>query len=210
MISRSWPACSGADTNYVITNELPVISPESDIVTLTIGGNNVGFADCANACIFKVNPLPDCGTTLANTGDLINNVLPGQLDAALDAIMTRVVSPGFKLYFTSYPHFWNVDTTACNDVSFNFWAKIKPNFLTQALRTQMNDLTESLNAQISAAVGRANARDNRKPVVCTRVLKPIPYPSKGHQLTRHSGLCGCLSCLQYPPLLRHRHRRARP
>lgn len=77
-----------------------------------------------------------------------------------------------------------MDTTPCNDVSVNFWDDITPNFLTQALRTQMNGLTESLNAQISAAVGRANARDNRKPAVCNLVSKPILCPSKDPQLTR--------------------------
>jgi lysophospholipase L1-like esterase len=80
--------------------QVSVIDGNSDIATLTVGGNDIGFGDAANACVFKVNRIPDCSATLANTGNRIANDLPPKMDSLLIAIMNQVKNPGFKLYVT--------------------------------------------------------------------------------------------------------------
>ena len=131
--------------------QVPVIDGKSNIATLTVGGNDIGFGDAANACVFKVNRTPDCGEKLTSTGNRIANDLPPKMDSLLTAIMNKAKNPGFKLYVTGYPHFWNVDTAQCDDADFNLWADTTPKKLIQDLRTRMNGLTQALNDQIQTS-----------------------------------------------------------
>ncbi len=163
----TWVACSGAKTDYVVGKEVPSIDPDVDIATLTIGGNDVGFFDILNACVFQFNHYTPCSDQITTTTNLINNDLPPKLDNLLSAIMSQVANSGFKLYMTGYAHFFNVETTQCNNVSFNFWEEKPENQanLTTELRGNLNNLVQILNGQISSAVDRANGRDPRKPCV---------------------------------------------
>ena len=49
-------ACSCATTPDVLSNQISAVDKDSDIVTLQIGGNDVGFFDLINACIIKLLP----------------------------------------------------------------------------------------------------------------------------------------------------------
>lgn len=66
-----------------------------------------------------------------------------------------------------YAQSLNPSTTQSENVSFDFWRELPENQgnLTSALRTTLNGLATSLNTQIFDAVDRANAHDERKPVV---------------------------------------------
>ena len=163
----TWVACSGAKTDYVVGSEVPSIDQDVDIATLTIGGNDAGFFDILNACIFQFNHFTSCSDQITTTTNTINNDVPGLLDTLLDAVMSKVANSGFKLYMTGYANFFNPDTTQCNDVSFNFWEEKPENQanLTTELRGNLNTLVQTLNGQISSAVDRANKKDSRKPCV---------------------------------------------
>lgn len=50
----TWVACSGATTPELLSNHISAIDKDSDIVTLQIGGNDIGFFDLENACIIKL------------------------------------------------------------------------------------------------------------------------------------------------------------
>ncbi|KKY18954.1 putative esterase family protein [Phaeomoniella chlamydospora] len=79
-------------------------------------------------------------------------VIKGALDNAIGAN-----SP--KLFVTGYAQFFNAETTQCNNVTFCIWENPTKNhtcpLLTQDLRRDMNDLTNLLNAKVSAAIQRA-------------------------------------------------------
>lgn len=104
---------------------------------------------------------------IKTSGDIITNNFPALIDSDLAAILKQVTNEGFKLYLTGYAQFFNPTTTQCNNVSFNFWEEKPENQanLTTDLRNSMNGLTDSMNDQLSKAVDRANAGDQRKPVV---------------------------------------------
>ncbi|CAF9919227.1 MAG: hypothetical protein HETSPECPRED_003979 [Heterodermia speciosa] len=163
----NWVACSGAKTDYVKSTEVPKIASDIDMATLTIGGNDIGFFDILNYCIFQFTSGTTCDDQLQDSSNQIQNDLPAKLDSTILAILNQADKPGFRLYMTGYAGFWNNETTQCNDVSFNFW-ETKPSDranLTQELRTTMNTMLSTLNNQISAAVARANDHDLRSPVV---------------------------------------------
>lgn len=159
-------ACSGADTPYFLDNEIKPIDANTDMATLTIGGNDIGFFDLLKACIFQFNHFTSCSDQLKTSGDTITNDFPALIDSDIAAILKQVSNEGFKLYLTGYAEFFNPSTTQCNNVSFNFWEKPENQAnLTEALRTSTNGLVDSINDELSKAVDRANEGDQRKPVV---------------------------------------------
>jgi hypothetical protein len=157
-------ACSGSTIADVLNKQVPQLDTDEDMVTLTVGGNNVGFADLVDACIYQFRPRPaDCQTQIQATWDIINGQqLSADLDSLLQAILSRVSisGPTFRLYVTGYAAFWNDVTTQCNGVSWSYWNQRQNRmYLTTELRAQFNDLAISLNGVINAAVLRANAND---------------------------------------------------
>lgn len=101
-------ACSGATTAHIINtyqydNQPPqslLLTSAVDVVTVSIGGNDVGFAGFAISC---VDPQSTCeGASYdAITSDVIND-LPGALDAAYAAIKAKV-STSTKIVVVGYP-----------------------------------------------------------------------------------------------------------
>jgi lysophospholipase L1-like esterase len=96
-------ACSGATTANIV-GQLNSVAPSGtavDALTISIGGNNVGFAPLVLACL---NPLAaSCVSSpeAAFTTNAIANTLPGQLDALFAAINAR---PGIRnVFVTEYP-----------------------------------------------------------------------------------------------------------
>ena len=83
-------ACQGAVTGDVINEQVPALSTDTDYVSLTVGGNDVGFANliinCAGSWSFN------CGNAVESTKDKIRNELPAKLDATYGAIRTQAPS----------------------------------------------------------------------------------------------------------------------
>ena len=118
-------ACSGSKIADVLNDQVPQLDTDEEMVTLTVGGNNVGFADLVDACIYQFRPRPaDCETQIQANLDIINgDQLSTNLDAFFKTILSRVSNsgPAFRLYVTGYASFWNDATTQCNGVSWSFW-----------------------------------------------------------------------------------------
>jgi lysophospholipase L1-like esterase len=101
-------ACSGATTANVINtyqydNQPPqssLLTSAVDVVTVSIGGNDVGFAGFAISC---VDPQSTCEGASYDTitSNVLNN-LPGALDAAYAAIKAKV-STSTKIVVVGYP-----------------------------------------------------------------------------------------------------------
>jgi lysophospholipase L1-like esterase len=52
VVSASW-ACSGAVVSDVLEHQLPRVAPDAGVVTLTIGGNDLGFAEVLTNCVLR-------------------------------------------------------------------------------------------------------------------------------------------------------------
>lgn len=99
-------ACSGATTANITETgqwdedpQIDALSEETDIVTLTIGGNNIGFTAFAERCF-----IDSCSTTSAiytSTVSAINSV-GGDLEGAYEAILEEIADDG-HLYVLNYP-----------------------------------------------------------------------------------------------------------
>src|SRR5690348_7087468 len=60
--SLSFVACSGAKTSDLLANQIQAVTSTTTLVTMTIGGNDIGFANLIYQCT-----LSDCSAALDNT-----------------------------------------------------------------------------------------------------------------------------------------------
>ncbi|QYT03219.1 Mutanase [Trichoderma simmonsii] len=147
------------------------------IGTVTIGGNDLNFSDLVYYCVITPNTAR-LGSTNRNScvevenqarqymEDTSGNGLRAKLTAAYLKAINKSPRTDFQLYVTSYPPFFNADTTTCDDSSFHYWwGAYKPIsdfptnrivYLTQDLRTELNGLVAQLNGLILGAVQDAN------------------------------------------------------
>jgi lysophospholipase L1-like esterase len=95
-------ACSGATTSDLLSTQLDSLDAETDLVTVTIGGNDIGWADAVKACI---TPLNDCTDDIEEAEARISDKLPGLLDGAYGAIAGR--APNADVYVLGYPRLFN-------------------------------------------------------------------------------------------------------
>ena len=133
-------------------------------VTLSVGGNNVGFGAIVNDCIYRFKGIAsgNCEATLQDSANKINN----DLGPAIQATMTHVLdtNSNVQLYVTGYVKFWVATTTQCDTVSWNYWQFSPENGsgekMTQDRRQKMNDLVDSVNKKISDTVNEISQQPN--------------------------------------------------
>lgn len=93
-------ACSGAKTSDVLNNQVQYLSSSTNIVTITIGGNDAGFSSVITQCAL---PWPwSCDTDISNAQSFIKNTLPGLLNNVYSEIKTR--APNARVVVLGYPH----------------------------------------------------------------------------------------------------------
>ena len=101
-------ACSGAKTTDVINNQVSSLSASTNIVTITIGGNDAGFSSVITRC---AEPLVSCSSDITNAQNYIRNSLPAALNAVYTQIRTR--APNARVIVLGYPRlFMGVDCNA--------------------------------------------------------------------------------------------------
>jgi lysophospholipase L1-like esterase len=83
----SFVACSGAKTGDIVNSQAAAANTGTNLVTLTIGGNDVGFTNLIIACTTF-----GCQTQINSSNSQITNQLPAKLDAAYAAIRSRAPS----------------------------------------------------------------------------------------------------------------------
>lgn len=158
-------ACSGAVTTNITDLQQWNESIQLDwwpdtttqVVTMTIGGNDIGFADFATACVTGTCQV---GSSAYNTSlDKINNVLPGALTATYQRVLAEF--PNAQIYVMDYPqviadkqssdpfdsrcpYMYNStgDTGAAHYPWEDAWAA--------------RDIVSKLDAKISTAIGNMN------------------------------------------------------
>jgi lysophospholipase L1-like esterase len=102
-LTLSHVACSGARIPDVRANQLGALSAATNLVTISIGGNDAGFANVITQCAL---PWPfTCTGDVNNARNFINNTLPGQLDALYTEIETR--APNAQVIVVGYPRLFN-------------------------------------------------------------------------------------------------------
>ncbi|MFW6694997.1 SGNH/GDSL hydrolase family protein [Streptomyces sp. MAR4 CNX-425] len=103
--SFSFTACSGARTGDVINNQLGPLDSATTLVSLSIGGNDAGFADAMMTCVLQGESA--CVDRINQARTYIQGTLPGRLDAAYDAISSR--APNAEVVVLGYPRMYQLN-----------------------------------------------------------------------------------------------------
>ncbi|MEU9246511.1 SGNH/GDSL hydrolase family protein [Streptomyces shenzhenensis] len=98
-------ACSGAVTTDVTNSQLGPLNSATTLVSVTIGGNDAGFADVMTAC--ATDSDSDCVNRVNQAESYAQNTLPARLDATYDAI--RAKAPNAKVVVLGYPHLYTLN-----------------------------------------------------------------------------------------------------
>ncbi|WP_103534644.1 SGNH/GDSL hydrolase family protein [Streptomyces sp. SM11] len=126
--SFDFVACSGATTSSVASGQLGVLSSSTSLVSVTAGGNDVGFADVMQDCVLSSEAT--CINSVNNAIARMNNSLPGSLDSLYDTIRAR--APQAQVVVLGYPRFYQLSGSCVAG-------------LTEAERSAINNAADVLN-----------------------------------------------------------------
>ena len=113
-------ACSGATTVDVVNTQVAALSATTSLVSLTIGGNDVGFSTVMTNCV--LSSTSTCLSQVNGAENLARTVLPGELDTAYNAI--RAHAPNARVVVLDYPRLYHVGVWYCIGISDTARAKI--------------------------------------------------------------------------------------
>ncbi|MBJ7905350.1 SGNH/GDSL hydrolase family protein [Streptomyces sp. NPDC003656] len=100
--SFAFNACSGARTDDVLANQLGSLNSSTGLVSITIGGNDAGFADVMTTCVIQSDST--CLSRINTARAYIDSTLPGKLDAVYNQISAR--APSARVVVIGYPRFY--------------------------------------------------------------------------------------------------------
>ncbi|KAI4169785.1 MAG: hypothetical protein LQ343_005434 [Gyalolechia ehrenbergii] len=166
-------ACSGDTFPAILQNQFrdrptsvqrPNWGVRPQFVSLSMGGNDIGFKELVATCIYSIplDPFRNCDQVIAYSQGRVNS--DDFINGAKDVIIAALIKgagrgvPDFKVYVTGYAQFFNEQTPQCNDVSFRpSWLPLaRREYLTIDKRRALNTIARGLNAALATAVMRAS------------------------------------------------------
>ena len=111
--SFTFAACGGARTGDVISGQLSSLSAATSLVSITIGGNDVGYSSILETCVLK--STTSCVNAVSAGEKHATGTLPGLLDATLAGI--RAHAPNAKVVVLDYPDFYDLSAWLCIGLS---------------------------------------------------------------------------------------------
>jgi hypothetical protein len=98
--SLTFVACSGATTSSLMASQIQSVTADTAIVTVTIGGNDIGFSDLIVECT-----LSNCSDELDSTRASLPTFLGPRLDTVYSAIRSRAL--GASAVVLGYPRIFS-------------------------------------------------------------------------------------------------------
>ncbi|MFF5446584.1 SGNH/GDSL hydrolase family protein [Streptomyces sp. NPDC012888] len=111
--SFSFTACSGARTDDVRNNQLAPLNSGTDLVSITVGGNDAGFSDVMTTCVLQSEST--CVNRVNQAKAYVDSTLPGKLDQVYNAI--RAKAPAARVVVIGYPRFYKLNGTCVAGLS---------------------------------------------------------------------------------------------
>lgn len=134
-------ACSGATTSSVNATQISALSTSTTLVSITVGGNDVGFADIMQTCV--LDGEDDCIAAVDQAEATARANLAGWLGTTYSAI--AAAAPNARVVVLGYPVFYDLAETGCVGLS-------------QASRTKIDEginLADDIIAATAASYGFA-------------------------------------------------------
>jgi lysophospholipase L1-like esterase len=136
-------ACLGATTSIVADTQVSKLEPDTRLVTLTVGGNDLGFVGLAGPCLSGELDTTKCVAAINNA---VAEDRLSYLKSNLTGLFTQVagVAPNARIAVTGYPHLF--ERTA--------------SFVDPRIIIALDKATDELNETIEDAVAAANDEVN--------------------------------------------------
>ncbi|MCP2258341.1 GDSL-like Lipase/Acylhydrolase family protein [Streptoalloteichus tenebrarius] len=97
-------ACAGATTDDVKANQLGALSSGTDLVSVSVGGNDAGFGDRVTTCQLGTDEA--CDQAVDEAEAYARSTLPARLDSTYQAI--RRGAPKAKVFVLGYPRLFEL------------------------------------------------------------------------------------------------------
>lgn len=129
-------ACSGAKVADVTNTQLGALSGSTSYVSLSVGGNDAGFADVLTTCALP-SWMSNCGGAIDKAQAFIKNTLPGRLSTLYAAVRARATAA--KVTIVGYPRIFN--GRDCNALTW----------FSSTEMSRLNATADQLNAVLASA-----------------------------------------------------------
>jgi lysophospholipase L1-like esterase len=133
--SLNFRACSGAKIADVTSTQLSALTSSTSYVTISVGGNDAGFADVLTECALP-GWMSDCNGAIDAAQSFINNTLPGKLSTLYSSI--RGSAPNARVVVVGYPRIFNGED--CN--AFTWFSPSE--------ESRLNQTADLINSRTSA------------------------------------------------------------
>jgi lysophospholipase L1-like esterase len=133
--SFAFNACSGATTDDVLAGQLGSLNSSTSLVSITVGGNDAGFADVMTTCVIQSDSA--CISKINTAKAYVTNTLPGKLDTVYNTISAK--APSARVVVIGYPRFYLLGQSCLG--------------LSETKRSAINDASDTLNATLKARAG---------------------------------------------------------
>jgi lysophospholipase L1-like esterase len=122
----SFVACSGAKTSDLLANQIQAVTPSTTVVTMTIGGNDIGFASLIQQCT-----LSDCSAALDSTRTNLEATLGSKLDTVFNTVKSHAAL-GATIVVLGYPRVFS-GASCLGSLGISSTEESKANQLSDAL-----------------------------------------------------------------------------
>ncbi|MFE5512654.1 MULTISPECIES: SGNH/GDSL hydrolase family protein [unclassified Streptomyces] len=136
--SFAFTACSGATTGTVKSGQLAPLNSSTTLVSVTAGGNDVGFANVMQTCVLQSEAT--CVNAVNNAIAQVNGTLPGSLSSLYGAIRSR--APQARVVVLGYPRFYQLNGSCIAGLS-------------ETERTAINRGSDALNSMLAKQAANA-------------------------------------------------------
>jgi lysophospholipase L1-like esterase len=133
-------ACVGAVTRDVQLLQVPLLSSRTDLITISVGGNDAGFVPAVISC--TLGSESTCAETVQGARATISGTLPAALDRTYRMIKSK--APKAKVYVMGYPRLFDETDPNCGIAG-----------LTIPKRRLLNDGADDLSGIIAARAAAA-------------------------------------------------------
>ncbi|MGJ7904997.1 SGNH/GDSL hydrolase family protein [Actinopolyspora sp. H202] len=145
--SLDFVACAGAETPDVLNGQVTALSSSTDMVTVSIGGNDAGFVDVITTC--NTGGDQTCDDAVTEAENYATQQLPAELAETYDAI--AAAAPRAQVAAVGYPRLFELGSCL--------------SLLSEFERGRLNDAADTLDSVIAeqaAAAGFSflDVRDN--------------------------------------------------
>ena len=137
-LTLNFRACSGAKVADVSNTQLSALGAGTTHVTISVGGNDAGFADVLTECA-QPAWMSDCNGAIDDAQYIINSVLPARLSTLYSAIRSK--APNASVTVVGYPRIFNGED--CNAATW----------FSPTEESRLNSTADLLNSRTATQAG---------------------------------------------------------